>query len=526
MTNVPTPVLTATGYAIPSLQSILAGVVQDFQAAYGSSINLSATPQANGQPNSTLATVQGQQATTLAATVYDCYSQLLAVTSQTDPQYAQGLMQDGIGNIYFMSRFQATGTQVTGICLGLTGTVIGAGSPATQDAGGSIYSCSAVGGGPVTIALGGTAALFTNMNPGPTPFVPPMTIYQTTAGWDSVTTSPSAILGTNVETAQQFETRRQMSVSINSLGLAASIKAAILALTPVSYPASVYVVDNPANVPVPIGGLTLPANSVYIASVGYQEFLPWSPIQVGQGGVTKTAYPISSVAQAIFTKKSLGCCFAPGGIATLATTCSTTSLLVNNPSTGFVVAPQTLIQAGTNQPYLSSAGNGSVPIQIVASSGNSCTLNFPPATPITSGTTVWFGSAFQVSDPTYPSPQPSYLMVFTEPLNIGIYIQVTLAAASNPSPQAASMLSGNQPGIPGLPASFAGTDGLPAVSQIGATVYASRFYPQIAATLPGVAILSVFVSNFPISTANPGALQIPTNINRLPVLASVTVVTV
>jgi len=529
MTNVPVPVLTATGYAIPSLQSILSGVVQDFQAAYGGSINLSATPQSNGQPNSTLTTVQGQQATTLAATVYDCYSQFLAVTSQVDPQYAQGLMQDGVGNIYFMSRYPAGGTQVTGTCQGLPGTVIAAGVPAAQDGAGNIYSCAAVGGGPVTIALGGSPAIFTNMVTGPIPYVPNpigsgLSIYQTTAGWDSISVGTST-LGVNTETTQQFETRRQMSVSVNSLGPSSAIKAAILALVPTSYPASVYVMDNPANVAVAYGGLTLPANSIYISVCGYQEFLPWVATNIIQGGVTSTVYPISSVAQAIFAKKTLGCSFAPGGIATLGSTCSTVNMSLNTPSSGNVFG--TLFQANTNQPYLSSAGNGSVPLQVVTFNGATAVLNFPPATPITAGTVVWFGTAYNIPDPSYPSPQPSYYAVFTRPIPVPIQIQVTLAAASNPPPLAQQMLAGaySSSGIPGLPASFAGTDGLPAVSQIGATVYGSRFYPQIAATLPGISILGVVVSNGGIPPGAAGPLQVPININQIPILGTITVVT-
>jgi hypothetical protein len=507
--------------------------VSDYVAAYGSSLNLSATPQ-NGQPNSTLSTYQGQQVTSLAAAIYDCYSQFLALSSQVDPQYAQGMMQDGIGNIYFMSRYPASGTQVLGVCTGLTGTVIGVGVPAAQDANGNIYSCSDASGNPITIVQGGSAAVFTNMQTGPIAFAPfttggpALAIYQTTAGWDGISNVVAGTLGANSESTQQFETRRQLSVAVNSNGLTASIRAAILALIPTSYPASVYVVDNPTNVPSVQGGITLPPNSVYVAAFGYLQYAPWAPVSVVNGGVTTVQYPISSVAQAMFARKSLGCSYAPSVICTVNTTCSTTTMVINNPTSGVLTATMDLLNSA-GQPYLSSGG---LPLTATAVAGSNptstVTLNYAPASPITAGTTVWWGVNNIVSDPSYPSsPQPTYSVTFTIPIPVYVNVQVTLAAAGNPPTvtQAAAMLAGNVAGYPGLPAAFSGTDGLPAVSQIGAAVYGSRFYGIIAATFPGVPILGVVVSTSPITSGATGPLLQAININQIPVIGTVTVVT-
>lgn len=488
-TNVPVPVLTATGYSIPTMAQILQGVVQDMLAAFGPALNLSWTPQANGQPNSSLSTPQGQLATSWSAAIFDCYSQFLAIASQVDPQYAQGLMQDGIGNIYFMTRYPATGTQVPGTVTGLAGTVIPTFQAVATDASGNLYSCS-VAGGAATIAVGGTQVIFTNLSTGPVAFVGPMTISLTTPGWDAISTTTPVVLGSNIESTQQFETRRQGSVAINANGIAASIKAAILALTPTFIPGSVYVVDNPSSVSITQGGIVLPPNSVYVAAYNFLA---------------------SSVAQAIFAKKSLGCSYAPSAIINgTVTGGAPLTLTVNSTSSGQVAIGQTLLNAALGGvPYM----NGTTPVVITGGSAPNWTMNLSPGT-ITAAT-LWLGTTNTVVDPTYPTPQPSYNITFTTPVQVLINIQVTLAQASNPPQNAQTLLQAST----GLPLAFSGLDGYPPVSQIGATVFASRFYTTVAQTIPGASIVSILVG-----TGSPTLSQQPININQIPVIGTVTVV--
>ena len=158
MTNVPTPTLTATGYSMPTEQDILAGVIMDLQSAFGGTLNLSLNN------TSSLSTPQGQLATTLAACIADCYSAVLSVCSQVDPQYAQGLMQDAIGNIWYMQRLAASGTAVSAYATGIAGTVIGSGIAVASDGGGSLYQLLSA----VTLTSGSTPILLVNMSPGPT----------------------------------------------------------------------------------------------------------------------------------------------------------------------------------------------------------------------------------------------------------------------------------------------------------------------------------------------------------------------
>jgi uncharacterized phage protein gp47/JayE len=55
------------------------------------------------------------------------------------------------------------------------------------------------------------------------------------------------------------------------------------------------------------------------------------------------------------------------------------------------------------------------------------------------------------------------------------------------------------------------------VSQIGATVYASRFYTTIAQVIPGASIVSVLIG-----TGSPTLSQVPVNINQIPVMGTIT----
>ena len=478
MTNVPQPVLGPTGYVIPSEQAILAGVIADFQAAYGGNLNLSISN------TSSLSTPDGQLVSSFAAIIADCYAQIMAVVSQCDPQYAQGRMQDSIGNIYYMTRLPAQGTTVSATCLGLAGTAIPSGVPVAVDAGGNLYTCS---GG--TIPAGGSLAMtFTNQVPGATAFTGPLVITQTIPGWDSVIGATQQVLGQPIETQQAFEVRRAASVAVNAQNSVQAIKGAVLALQPPNNPVSVYVADNPTNAAVVTGGITLPPNSLYVAAYG------------GSAG---------AIANAIWTKKSLGCSYAPSAIFVGGV--SGTTLTLSSVTSGVVAVGQTL-QSSAGLPLTSSGG---VPITITVGSGLSWTLSASPGT-ISGGTTLWSGTTVTVYDTSYAATPPAYNVTFTVPVVVPVNIQVTLAAVRNPPSNALALLLATN----GLLAAFAGTDGGVPVAQIGATVYGSRFYSTIAGLMPlGTTILSVLVG-----TGSPTGNSAPMNINQIPALGNITLV--
>lgn len=286
--SVPDPVFGPTGFTAPQSADILKAVCTDLNNAFGGKLNLDPV----NNPSS-LSTPQGQIASTIAALIASKNASFLFYTSQLDPRFAFGRMQDAIGEIYFLQRIPATPTTVTCTCTGLSGTVIPVGAQ-VQDTAGNIYSC--VSGG--TIPIGGSISLsFANIVTGPVPCLSGTVtqIYSSVSGWSGVinpggTDTLPATLGRNVETQQQFEYRRQNSVAVNSFGRPQSMYAAVFAsgatLNPPNVPTDVYVVDNPSGSSVVIGGVTLLPHSIYVAAVGGDN---------------------QSIANAIFSKKDTGC---------------------------------------------------------------------------------------------------------------------------------------------------------------------------------------------------------------------------
>lgn len=276
-TNVPPIQFTNLGVVIPSAQAVLAGVIADFQAAFGGNLNLSATDTA------TLSTPQGQLASSIAAVISNTYEKFLYQSTQTDPAFAQGRWQDAIARIYFLERNPSQPTVVAALCTGLAGTVIPEGSIAVAEDG-NLYVCT--GGG--TIPVGGSITLsFACQVPGPIgcPSGSLNQIYQAIPGWDSITNPEDGVLGNDVESRAAFEDRRAASVAKNSVGPLPAVLGAVLAVANVL---DAYVTDNDSDSPVVVGGVLLAAHSLYVAAVGGDA---------------------QAIAKAIWSKKIPGCSY-------------------------------------------------------------------------------------------------------------------------------------------------------------------------------------------------------------------------
>lgn len=270
-TNVPDIKFTLTGIVLPSEADILAGVLADMNSAAGGNLSQSLTSP------------QGQQAQSLAAIIGSKNDEIAEIVNQVDPDNSDGQWQDAIGRIYFMTRNPATGTIVTAQCTGLVGTVIPAGSLA-QDVNGFRYAST----GDVTIGpTGSVDAQFQCLTTGPIDCgVGELSvIYQAVIGWESVSNSAAGTPGTDVESRTDFEWRRRNSVGINSSNSPQAIFAAVLDVDGV---VDAYVTDNPTGAVVNTGATNYPiaAHSVYVAVAGGAD---------------------ADIAQAIWSKKSLGC---------------------------------------------------------------------------------------------------------------------------------------------------------------------------------------------------------------------------
>lgn len=271
-TNVPPVTFGPNGFTSPSQADILAGVQADINAAFGGGLNPS------------LSTPQGQLASSLTALIGQANDVFVNITNQTNPDFATGIWQDAIGQIYFLQRNPSEPTVVQALCSGGAGVVVDVGALA-QDAALNIYTCTA-GTGPSGFPVGGSATLtFANNVPGPIPCPAGTltTIYRSIPGWDTITNAADGILGNDTESAADFEARRAASVAVNALGTIPSVLGAVLNVTGVL---DAYVTDNSSGSPVTIGGFTLAANSLYVAAVGGAQI---------------------DIATAIWSKKQPGC---------------------------------------------------------------------------------------------------------------------------------------------------------------------------------------------------------------------------
>jgi uncharacterized phage protein gp47/JayE len=254
MSNVPRIEFTPTGIVVPQESAVLAGVLADFNEAFGGGLNIT-----------NLETPQGQLASSLAAIISDYNAKFVELVNQMDPDRNDGVYQDVIARIYFINRLPGAPTVVECVCVGNQGTVIPAGAKA-QDTSGNIYA--AVDGG--VIPVSGTITLaFANEVNGPIP-CPANTlnrIYVAIAGWDTINNPAPGIAGRDVETRAEFEARRAASVAINARGSLQSIFANVFAVPDVI---DVYAFENVTDDPITVGSTNFPMSphSILISVVG------------------------------------------------------------------------------------------------------------------------------------------------------------------------------------------------------------------------------------------------------------------
>jgi len=257
-TNVPAIQWTGAGPIAPSESAILAGVQADLSAAYGVPLSFTTTSGSQTSP-----TAEGQLATSMAAVIGNANSTFLARVNAVDPAFAANRDQDAIGRLYFQNRIPSQPTVIQVICTGLAGVPIPLGA-SVQDGAGNIYLCTTAD----VIGSGGTVTLpFANVLQGPVAVPGTVSIYQAIGGWDSTAVS-GGIIGRNVENRAQFEQRRLASVAGNSQGMAQSIRGAVLDQKNCPGVIDCYVWSNNTINPVTVQGVTVPANSLYVAVAG------------------------------------------------------------------------------------------------------------------------------------------------------------------------------------------------------------------------------------------------------------------
>ena len=252
-TNVPKISVTSKGLSFPLESEVLNGVLADFDQAFG------------GDLNRNVETPQGQLSSSFAAIIADKNNKFAELSNNFDPEYADGIWQDALAKIYFLTRRQATKSAVYCDIVGLAGTVV----PATfkvKDLNGNMWTIVEA----ATIkSTGAVSALFECDQLGAIEALAETVteIYQSVVGLDRVSNPMDAIVGENIESRADFELRRKNSVSINAHGVPQAVKAGILSLSGVT---DCFVYDNVEDVAVSYGSTdySLKPHSIFVSVVG------------------------------------------------------------------------------------------------------------------------------------------------------------------------------------------------------------------------------------------------------------------
>lgn len=226
-------------------------------------------------------TPQGQLIDAQTAAIMNKDNEVLFLANQFNPATASGIFQDALAQLYFLQRQPTTSTIVACTCTGLQGVVIPAGAIIQTTDGLQLTNITegviAASGsielnfklnetGPIQIGAG-TATIIVTQIP----------------GWDTVNNASAGILGRNEESQQEFATRIQKSVAINSQGTVNAIYASLANLSGV---VAVVILENDSNDTVEQEGVDIEAHSICISIYGGDK---------------------DAIAETIFLKKDAGC---------------------------------------------------------------------------------------------------------------------------------------------------------------------------------------------------------------------------
>lgn len=266
---------TSLGPKAPDTDEVLADMEAVWQAAFDNKLNTDA------------ATPQGQLITSLTAMVQNKNNELVHLANQFNPLTAEGIWQDALAAIYFLTRNAAQPTVVQVVCSGLAGTVI-AGmdtsvDPATvRTSDGYELICQTTG----TIGEDGTVTLpfeCTEVGAIEIEANSVTTIVKAQSGWDSVDNPDPGAVGNDVETQQAFENRRYASVALNSRSMLASVYSRVGEVDGVI---DLLARQNRTDVSVVDNGVTYGPHSIYICVLGGAD---------------------ADIAEAIYNSVSAGC---------------------------------------------------------------------------------------------------------------------------------------------------------------------------------------------------------------------------
>ena len=227
------------------------------------------------------ATPAGQLVDAEAAYLAQVNAELLYMFSQHNPRTAEGVWQDALGYIYFLTRKTAQPTTVVVTCSGLQSTVIPVGAQ-MQDDDGVRYECQQEA---IIPAGGSVDVVFQALEAGPIE-CPAGTLSQIVTvipGWDTGVNAAAGVVGRNRESQVDFENRRFASVAKNSHGSVFSLQGALADLDGV---VDCRVLENPTDSSATKNNVSIPAHSIAICIYGGAD---------------------ADIAETIYNKKDAGC---------------------------------------------------------------------------------------------------------------------------------------------------------------------------------------------------------------------------
>lgn len=265
-----------TGITAESVEDVRSRVRQEW-------INAFKTDNAP-ELNTDASTPQGQLIDSQTAAIVQKDSELLYIANQFNPLTAEGMWQDALAQIYFISRQPAIASTAECVCRGRAGTVIQAGAVIESVTDGTQWKCSQGG----TIPDEGQTVLTFECTRAGAVAAASQTLAKIVTvipGWDEVYNPEAATTGREAENQGAFEARRFQSVALNSRSALASVYGRVGQVTGVI---SLYVIDNKQDVPIQQDGVTLIPHSVFVSVTGGDDH---------------------DVAEAIYNSISAGCAF-------------------------------------------------------------------------------------------------------------------------------------------------------------------------------------------------------------------------
>lgn len=250
----------ATGFYADDTATVRAAVAADWVAAFhkDGQVDLNTDPE----------TPAGQLIDSQTAAVTEKDTELLYLCNQFDPAKNEGIFQDALARVYFITRKPAAPSRAVITVRGLTGTVIPVNAQVMSTADDTAWQNTAA----FTIGADGTGSgIFECTTEGLiSAAAGTLTrIMTVVAGWDTATNATAATVGTLKENRGQFELRRYASVALNSRGTAASVYARVMQLDDVI---GCVVRENKTNQPKTIDGITLSPHSVYVCALGGENW--------------------------------------------------------------------------------------------------------------------------------------------------------------------------------------------------------------------------------------------------------------